>query len=129
MIPQIGGLKHSLSYPSNLQLHCSRISLSDLTSAPLSTFSTNSPRTESDDSTQTIFNPTSNFNNSDVETLDEFLDSDPSPSFFSFSSFQPLASQLPNESSTAPSSYTDAFPILSPMSSDQHDPASIMTDY
>ena len=61
-------------------------------------------------------------------TLDEFLDSEPSPSTFSQAPFQPLNSQLSNESSPVPSTYTDATPFLSLMSSDQTDPPSTMTD-
>ena len=102
----------------------SHFTFSFQTSSPLPVFSTNSPRTDSDDSTQTDLNKISNFNNSDVKTSDEFLHSELSPSTFSKPPFQQLTSQLPNESSPAPSSYTDATHYLSTMSSDQPDPPS-----
>ena len=44
---------------------------------------------------------------------------EPSPSIFSQSPFRPLHTPTPDETSPAPSSYTDA--ILSPMTSDQPD--------
>ena len=112
---------HSTFNATPLAFH---FQLSDLTSSPLPVFWTNSPRTDSDDSTQTDLNKISNFNNSDVKTSDEFLHSELSPSTFWKPPFQQLTSQLPNESSPAPSSYTDATHNLSPMSSDQPDPPS-----
>ena len=81
---------------------------------------------DSSDSTQTVFNTISNYKNSDVETPDEYLDSGPSRTNFSPPHFQPIASQLHDE--TSPSSYTDATPILSPLSSNQPDKPSPMTD-
>ena len=83
---------------------------------------------DSDDSTKTVINTISNFNNSDRENPDEFLDSEPSPTSFSQPLFQPIASHLPDKTSPSPSSYTDAAPIFSPMSSKQPDAASPMTD-
>ena len=76
-----------------------------------------------DTSTNTVFHPISQFNNSDIETPDEFVDSEPSPSTFSHP-FQPLHTQIPDEPSSVPSSYTDAAPIFSPMTSDPPDPSS-----
>ena len=128
MSRQIGSLNRSLSFPSNLQLHCSRISLSKLTSFPLPSFSPNSPRMNSDDSTQTTFKARSNFDISDIETSDELPDSEPSPTSFSQPPFQPIASQLPDETSPSPSSYPNATPILSPKPSKQPDAPSLMTD-
>ena len=65
---------------------------------------------DSSDSIQTVFNTISNYKNSDVETPDEYLDSGPSRTNFSPPHFQPIASQLHDE--TSPSSYTDATPIF-----------------
>ena len=125
---QIGSFNRSSYYPFNFQRQLSRISVSDLTSSPLPTLSTNSPSTDRDDSTQTIFNTTSDFSNPDEETHDKVLDSEPSPSTFSEPPFQPLTSQLPNESCPVRSPYNDATPILSPMTIDQPNPPSPMTD-
>ena len=128
MSRQIGPLNRSLSSPSNLQRHSSRISISDLTSSPLPNLYSNSPRMYSDDSTKTVIISISNFKSSDRENPDEFLDSEHSPTSFSQPLFQPIASQLPDETSPSPSSYTDAALFLSPMSSKQPDAASPMTD-
>ena len=95
MSRQIGSLNRSLSYPASLQRHSSLISLSELTSYPLPTFTTNSPRMESDDSTQTNFHAIFQFTNSDLDTPDEFQDSEPSPSFFRNPSFSPLLPNFP----------------------------------
>ena len=77
---------------------------------------------DSDDtSTISVFHTISQFNNSDIETPDEFADSEPSPSTVTRPPFQPLHTQIPDENSSAPSSYTDATPIDSPMTSDPPD--------
>ena len=75
-----------------------------------------------DDSTNTFFQSISQFNDSDIENPDDFRNSEPSPSTFSQLPFRPLHTPTPDEPSPAPSSYTDATPILSPMTSDQPDP-------
>ena len=107
MSPPIGSFNRSLSY-SFFPFLSSRFSFSDLTSSPLPSFFSNSPRTDSDDSTQTVFNTISTFYNSDKETPDKFLDSKHCPTNFSQPPFQLIASQLPNKTSPFPSSYTDA---------------------
>ena len=83
---------------------------------------------DSDGSTQIVFNTISNFNICDVETLDKFLDPEPSPTTYSQPPFQPIVSQLPNEISPSPFSHTDATPIFSPMSTNQPDAPSPMND-
>ena len=73
---------------------------------------------DSDDtSTNTVYHTISQFNNSDIETPDEFADSEPSPSTFSQPPFQPLQSQITNEAPSTPSSYTDETPTYSPLTS------------
>ena len=80
---------------------------------------------DSDDtSTNTVFHTISQFNNSDIETPDEFADSEPNPSTFCQPLFQPLHTQIPDEPSSAPSSYPDATPIYSPMTSGPPDHSS-----
>ena len=79
---------------------------------------------DSDEATQIVFIAFFNFNKSKIETPSEFFDSENSPSTFSQPLFQPTTSQLPSESS----SYTDVTPILSPMSGDQTDATSTLTD-
>ena len=76
----------------------------------------------SDDiSKSTFFHNIPQFSNSDIETPDEFEISEPSPSIFLQLPFRPLLTPTPNEGSPAPSYYTDATPILSPMTSDPPD--------
>ena len=122
---QIGSLNRSLSYPSILQRHSPNISSSGLTSSPLPSFTKNSLRMDSDDDfTNTIFHTISQFNNSDIETPDEFPNSELSSSTFLHSSFRPPHTSTPDEPSPAPSSYTDVTRILFPKISDQPDPSS-----
>ena len=89
MSRQVGSLNHSFSYSSNLQRHDSLISISDLTSSPYPVFTSNSPRKDLDESTETVFNTNSNFNNSNVGTSDKILESEPSPTKFSQPRFSP----------------------------------------
>ena len=72
-------------------------------------------------STNTVFHTISQFKNCDIETPDEFADSEPNPSTFSQPPFQPIHTQVPDELSSVPSSYTDATPIYSPMTIDPTD--------
>ena len=51
-----------------------------------------------DTSTNTIFHPISQFNNSDIETPDEIAVSEPSPSTFP-NPLQPFQTQIPDEPS------------------------------
>ena len=74
-----------------------------------------------DNSTKTLFHTISQFNNSDIETPDEIKNSETSPSTFSQPPFRQLHTPTPDEPFSAPSSFTDATPILSPMIGDQPD--------
>ena len=129
MSRQFGSLNRSLPYPSNLQRHSPNISISDLTPSPIPSYTNNSPRVDSDDnSTNTVFHTISQLNDSDMETPDEFQNSKPSPSTFSQPLFRPLQTPTPDKLFPAPSSYTDANPQLSPMTSDQTDPPSSVNE-
>ena len=57
-----------------------------------------------------------------IEIPDEFENSEPSPSTFSQPHYRPLHTPTPDEPSPAPSYYTDAISIFSPMASDPPDP-------
>ena len=115
MSRQIGSLNRSLSYQSNLQCHSSRMSLSDLTSSPLPSFTSNSLRMGSDDFTNTVLAPS---HNSIIPILT------PQPVHFFATPFRPLHTLTPNKTSPAPSSYTEATPVFSPMKNDQPEPSS-----
>ena len=75
-------------------------------------------------STNTVFVTISQFNNSDFESPDDFADSQPSSSTLSQHPFQPIHIQITDEPSSAPSFYTDATTIYSPMTSDPPDNSS-----
>ena len=106
MSRQIGSLNRSLFYLSVLQRQNSLISISDLTSSTLTSFSSNS--------TQTVFHIISNSYKSDIDTPDEILDSEPKPTYFSQPPFQPITPPLPDVPYPSPFSDTDNTPIFSP---------------
>ena len=77
---------------------------------------------ESDtNSNTTVYNTISQFNNSDIETPDEFANSEPSPSIFSQRPFQPLHSQVKIEPLSPPSPISHVTPIYSPLTSESSD--------
>ena len=65
---------------------------------------------DSDNSNQTVVNTLSSFNNSDIETL--FKLNDEFPLIFFQPTFQPIASQFPDDTSPLPSSYIDTTTTL-----------------
>ena len=74
---------------------------------------------ESDtNSKTTVYNTISQFNNSDIETPEEFANSEPSPSIFSQPHFQPIQSQVKIEPPSPPSSISNVTPIYSPLNSE-----------
>ena len=95
----------------------------------LTQFSSNSPCMDSDDSNQTVFNAISKFIKSEVETPDEILDSEPSPTDFSQPPLQLIIPTTTSvEFSLLPSSHTGAIPIFSSLSSKAPDATSQITD-
>ena len=124
MSRQFKSLNLSLSYPSNFQRQSFRISLSDLTSSPLLSLTTSSPRMDSDYSTNTVFSTLSQFKNSDFDITVDFQNSEPTPSTFSQPPFQPIQTQTLKENYPAPSFFTNSTSIFSPMTRDQPDPFS-----
>ena len=82
---------------------------------------------DSDVSTQTNFNTISQFNNFDIDTPDEFQDSEPSPSTFSQPPSNPL---LPNFPTNPPQPVFLCWrhSQFSPTTSDQPDPPSLITE-
>ena len=72
-------------------------------------------------STTTVYNTISQNKNSDIESPDEFADSEPSPSTFSQPPFQHLRTQTSNEPSSAPSYLTDETPTYFTLTSDPPD--------
>ena len=68
-----------------------------------------------------LYNTISQFNNSDLETLDKFDNSEPSPSTFSQTPFQPLHSRFKFEPPSTPSAISNVTPICSPLTSEPSD--------
>ena len=64
----------------------------------------------------------------ETESPDELLDSEPSPTNFSQSHFQPILSPTPVEPSLSLSSHTDGTPTLSSLSSNELGVPSLITD-
>ena len=69
----------------------------------------------------TVYNTISQFNNSDIETPDEFANSEPSPSTFSQPPFQPIHSHVKIELPSPPSRISYVTPIYSPLTSEPSD--------
>ena len=127
MSRKIGSLHRSNSHPANLRTQIPVIPLfvfpppdSPITEIPSSMNSD----TNSDIS---IFHTISQFNNSNVETPDEFADSEPSPSthtqtnssVFSKPPFQPIQTSHPLPSFSTPSYASQVTPTYSPFNSDR----------
>ena len=119
MSRQIGSLHRSNSHPANLQ--------NPITIIPLFAFPPpDSPQTDTSsgmnsdtNSGITVFQTISQFNNSDIETPDEFADSEPSPSTYtqtnsSTFSKPPFRLVQPQNRSTSPSTPSQVTPTYSP---------------
>ena len=114
MSRQIGALHLSICHPANLQSNLPIIPFF-VFPPPQSPYDKTSSSMESDtNSITTLYNTISQFNNSDIETPDEFANSEPSPSQFSQPPFQTIHSQVKNEPFSPPSSITNVTPIYSP---------------
>ena len=110
MSRQLGSLHRSNSHPANLQ---NPVPIIPLFASPPPDYVSNIPsNTDSDTNTDTtVFRTISQFNNSDLETPDEFANSEPSPSTYSQTSsqnfskppFQPIPTSQPLSSLSTPS--------------------------
>ena len=118
MSRQLGSLHRSNSHPANLQTQIPIIPL----------FAFPPPSTNSDTNSDiSVLHSISQFNNSNVETPDEFADSEPSPStytqtnssVFSKPHFQPIPSNHLLPSISTPSYASQVTPTYSPLHSDR----------
>ena len=82
MSSQIGSLHQSNSHPANLQNPIPIIPLFPFPPPDLPQTNTSSGMNSDNNSDITVFQTISQFNNSDVETPDEFADSERSPSTY-----------------------------------------------
>ena len=117
MSRQIGSLHRSNSHPANLQNPIHVIPLFAFRPPSSPQTNTSSGMNSDTNSDITVFQTISQFNNSDVETPDEFADSEPSPSThtktnsstFSKTSFQPIQPQNQCTSLYIPSQVTPTY--------------------
>ena len=83
----------------------------------------------SDDSIQTVSHTNSTLNNPTIDTSNDFLCFEPSPTDISQSIFQPITPRTPVVGCTSSLSHTDAIPILSALSNHALDVPSPMNDH
>ena len=127
MSRQIGSLHRSKSHPANLHTQIPIIPL--FAFPPPDSPVINIPSSMNSDtySDISVFHTISQFNNSDVETPDEFADSEPSPSThtqtissaFSKPPFRPIQTSHPLPSLSTPSYASQVTPTYSPFNSDR----------
>ena len=127
MSRQIGSLDRSNSHPANLQTQIPIIPL--FAFPPPDSPVVNIPSSMNSDTNSdiSVFHTISQFNNSDVETPDEFADSEPSPSThtqtnssaFSKPPFRPIQTSHPLPSLSTPSYASQVTPTYSPFNSDR----------
>ena len=118
MSRQVGSLHCSISHPANLQNPIPIIPLFAFP-PPESPHVNTSTGMDSDiNSDITNLNTISQFNNSDIETPDEFANSDPSPPAFSQPPFRPIHSHSTNDSPTSISYISEVTPTYSPFTND-----------
>ena len=118
MSRQDRSLHRSFFYPANLEKNLPIIPLFAFP-PPQSHHDNTSSSMESDtNSNTTLYNTISQFNNSDIETLDKFANSEPSPSTFSQPPFQPIHSQVKTEPPSPPSPISHVTPTYYPLTSE-----------
>ena len=113
MSRQIGSLHRSISHPANLQNSIPIIPLFAFPPPDSPHINTSSGKGSDANSDITVFHTISKFDNSDLETPDEFADSEPSPSTFSQPPFQPIHSQTQSKSSSTLSHVSQVTPTNS----------------
>ena len=119
MSRQSGSLHRSISHPANLQNPILIIPLFAFPPTESPHINTSSGMDSDANSDITVFNTISQFNNSDIETPDEFATSEPSPSTFSQPPFRPIHSQSENDSPSTISHVSQATPTYSPFTNER----------
>ena len=127
MSRQLGSLHRSNSHQANLQTQIPIIPLFAFPPPDFPIINISSITNSDTNSDISVLHSISQFNNSNVETPDEFADSEPSPSFytqtnssvFSKPPFQPIPSNHPLPSNSTPSYASQVTPNYSPLHSDR----------
>ena len=119
MSRQIGSLHRSISHPANLQNPIPIIPLLAFP-PPESPHIYRSSGMDSDaNSDITVFHTTSQFIKLDIETSDEFANSEPSPSTFSQLTFRPINSQSQIDPPSTISYLSQVTPTYSPFTNER----------
>ena len=124
MSRQVGSLHRSNSHPANLQNLLPIIPLFAFPPSDSQQANTSSDMNSDTNSDITIYTTILHFNNSDIETLDEFADSEPSPSthtpisstIFSKPPFRPIQ---PHSQHTYPYTPSQVTPTYSPINDER----------
>ena len=127
MSRQLGSLHRSNSHPANLQTQIPIIPLFAFPPPDFPIINIPSSTNSNTNSDISVFHTISQLKNSNVETPDEFANSEPSPStytqnnssVFSKPPFQPIPSSHPLPSVSTPSYASQVTPTYSPFHSDR----------
>ena len=127
MSQQIGAPHRSNSHPANLQNHIPIIPLFAFPPPDFPAINIQSSTNSDTNSDISVFHTISQFNNSDIETPDEFANSEPSPSthtqtnpsVFSQPPFQPIQTSHPLPSLSTPSYASQVTATYSPFTSER----------
>ena len=127
MSRQLGSLHRSNSHPANLQAQIPIIQLFAFPPLNFPIINISSSTNSDTNSVISVFYTISQYNNPNLETPDEFADSEPSPSnytqtnssVFSKPPFQPIPSNHPLPSVSIPSYASQVTPTYSPLHSDR----------
>ena len=127
MSRQLGSLHRSNSHPANLQTPIPIIPLFAFPPTGFPIINISSSTNSDTNSDISVLYSISQFNNPNIETPDEFADSEPSPSnytqtissAFSKPPFQPIPSNHPLPSISTPSYSSQVTPTYSPLHSDR----------
>ena len=117
MSRQVGSLHRSNSHPANLQNPIPIVPLFAFPPPDSLQINTSSGMSSNTNSDITVYSTISQFNNSDIETPDEFADSEPSPSTHTQTSsttcskppFRPIQPQIQHTSPYSPSQVTPTY--------------------
>ena len=119
MSRQIGSLHGSISHLANLQNPNPIIPLFAFPPPESPHINTSSGMNSGAKSDINVFHTVSQFNNSDIETPDEFANSEPSPSTFSQPPFRPIDSQSQTDSPSTISHISQVTPTYSPFTNER----------
>ena len=119
MSRQNGSFHHSFSHQANLQNPTPIIPLFALPPPESPHINTSSGTVSDANSDITVFHTISQFNNSDIETPDEFANSEPSPSTFFQPPFRPIHSQSQTDTPSIISHISQVTPTYSPFTNER----------